>query len=124
MNTKPFPIGAVLTVTTGKLLCEDIGLLYELLNFMTGDSIYTHQLPRVSDECKPYLLRQFPALASVDAAGVTGDNWQDFVAEQAQAHGAQLRVEPLPAGEHYAIDPVSELAEMVHPSKILVVKPG
>jgi hypothetical protein len=121
-TSQSFSLGAVLSITTGVLLCPIDGV-YRILNFMTGDSIYTHQLPRVSDECKPHLFRQFPALAEVDASSVTGENWQAWLREQEAKHGDTLNVEPLPPGEHYQIDPISELAEKVHPSKILVVKP-
>lgn len=122
MTTESFSLGAVLTVTTGVLLCPIDGV-YRILNFMTGDSIYTHQIGRVSEECKPHLLRQFPALAEVDASSVTSENWQAWLHQQEAVHGDALAVEPLPPGEHYQIDPISELAEKVHPSKIVVVKP-
>jgi hypothetical protein len=121
MTTESFSLGAVLTVTTGTLLCPIDGI-YRILNFMTGDGIYTHQLGRVSEECKPHLLRQFPALADVDASGVTPDNWQAWLLAQEAVHGDMLAVEPLPPGEHYEIDPLSDLAEKVHPSKIATVK--
>lgn len=117
-----FSLGAVLSVTTGTLLCPIDGV-YRILNHMTGDSIYTHQIPRVSRECGPALLKQFPALAEVDASAITPENWQAWLHEQEAKHGDTFNVEPLPPGEHYQIDPVSELAEKVHPSKIAVVKP-
>lgn len=69
MKTKPFPLRVLLSVTTGRLLTErrsdndnGIGDLYEILGWMTNDSPATHQLPRFSEECKPWLLRWFPEL--------------------------------------------------------------
>lgn len=122
MTTKTFPLGTVLSITTGRLLAPNgIGGIYEILNFMTGDSLYTHQLPRGMRECQPYLLKQFPELAGVDVSGVTADNWAAFMNDLSQRYPAEFAVEPMPAGEHYEIDPISELAEMVHPSKIVVV---
>jgi hypothetical protein len=38
-----FTLGEVLSITHGKLLCP-IDRVYEILNFMTGDDLYTHQL--------------------------------------------------------------------------------
>jgi hypothetical protein len=122
MTTKIFSLGAVLSVTTGRLLCP-IGSVYEILNHMTGDNLFTHQLPRASRECEPFLLKQFPQLADIDASSVTTENWLAWLEQQQAAHGNEFAVQPLPAGEHYEIDPVSELAEKVHPSKIVVVKP-
>lgn len=69
MSEKKFPLRVVLTVTTGRLLTESkgernngIGDLYQLLDHMTGDSAFTHQLGRFADECKPWLLQWFPEL--------------------------------------------------------------
>ena len=115
-----FPLGDILSITTGVLLCP-IGKVYEILNYMTGDNLFTHQLPRVSRECEPYLLKQHPQLAEIDASGVNGDNWQEFLQAQVAKYGAELPVAKLPPGEHYEIDPISELAEKVHPDKIITV---
>lgn len=66
--TKRFHISDVLSITTGLLVstrhCTGV---YDILNWMTQNNLYTHQLPRASDECKPHLLRQFPWLEKVDA---------------------------------------------------------
>lgn len=119
-DSRQFPIGAILTVTTGKLMC-DIGQVYELLNFMTGDNLFTHQLPRVSKECAPVITRQHPHLADwID--DVTGDNVWRRLADAERQFGKTLEIRPLAADEHEFIDPLSELAERVHPDKIVVVK--
>lgn len=69
MATKTFPLGVVLTVTTGRLLTKSksqndngIGDLYDILGHMTGDSPFTHQLGRFAAECKPWLYRWFPEI--------------------------------------------------------------
>lgn len=122
---KTFPLGTVLSITTGRMLAPNgISGVYEILNFMTGDSIYTHQIPRVCAECKPVLLKQFPALAEVDVSSVTEENWEAFLQGLAQRLPPAFDVQPMAPGEHYEIDPVSELAEMIHPSKIIVVRAG
>ena len=75
MKTKKFHLGDVLSITTGRLVSpRHMDGVYDILNFMTGDNLFTHQLPRASDECKPHLLAQFPQLAEVDTSGVNGKN--------------------------------------------------
>jgi hypothetical protein len=54
--TQQFTLGEVLSIATTKLLTPFEGV-YRILNWMTDDSLYTHQLPRACDECKPWLLR-------------------------------------------------------------------
>jgi hypothetical protein len=122
-TSKTFPLASVLSVTTGVLLC-DIGKLYEILNFMTGDNLFTHQLPRARNECAPYLCEEFPALATIDTSQVTEDNWKAWLSQQIEQHGEYMEVVPLPEHRHEFIDPISELAETVHPSKICVIKTG
>lgn len=116
-----FTLGEVLSVTTGTLLC-DIGRVYAILNHMTGDNLYTHQLPRASRECAPYLLKQFPQLANVNAASVTRDNWATWLHDQVLEHGNEFAVSKLPEHAHEFIDPISELAEKVHPDKIITIE--
>lgn len=65
-----FPLRTVLTVTTGKLLTapagddNGIGDLYDILEHMTGERPFTHQLGRFAKECKPWLCRWYPELDS------------------------------------------------------------
>ena len=81
-NIKTFTLRTVLSVTTGRLLTEpkgprDNGIdrMYELLNHMTGDSAFTHQLGRFAEECKPWLFRWFPELATASACLDKLDDW-------------------------------------------------
>lgn len=116
-----FTLGEVLSVTTGTLLC-DIGRVYAILNHMTGDSLFTHQLPRASRECAPYLLKQFPQLAKVNTEAVNLNNWATWLHDQVLEYGNEFAVNPLPEHAHEFIDPLSELAEKVHPDKIIVTR--
>lgn len=73
METKLFDLRTVLTSTTGFLLTKSdrpgdngIGKLHELLDWMTNDSIFTHQLGRANEQCAPALLEWFPELIDVN----------------------------------------------------------
>src|SRR5688500_3274407 len=62
-----FPLGEVLSITTGRLVGrEAIGGVYRILDYMTGESLFTHQLPRAAEECRPALLAQHPQLKDVE----------------------------------------------------------
>lgn len=61
---KLFHISDVLTVTTGRLVSRrHMAGVYDILNFLTGDDLFTHQLPRAVQECEPWLKTQFPQLS-------------------------------------------------------------
>lgn len=119
-ETRTFTLGQVLSITTGYLLCP-IGEVYEILNFLTADNLYTHQLPRASRECEPYLLATFPQLRNVDASGVTTDNWQEWLAVQVDLFGPTLTLEPMADGTHEYREPVAEAEEMVGKARVIAV---
>lgn len=130
-ETKQFPLRVLLTVTTGRLLTKSvspndngIGDLHNILEWMTNDSIWTHQLPRFGDECKPWLLRWFPnlALAATDESLTALD-------KVIEARGAEEGVEAwlrtiqprlnlkydvprIPQDDHEHKDPYDEIVQM------------
>lgn len=125
MTTKAFPTSAVLSVLTGVLLGKIDGV-YEVTAFMAGEGVYTHQLPRVSREAVPVILAMHPQLEPViaEAEQVTRENWQQWLSTWADRYGDEIAVPVMNISEHERIDPLSELAEKVHPSKIITVSTG
>lgn len=128
MSTKTFHLGDILTVTTGRLVSpRHMDGVYDILNWMTGDNLFTHQLPRANEECAPHLLAQHPDLAAVQVPdGFTGrEHVEAWLAGQVTAYGEYRDVAPLPVGDHTAIDPISEL-KMIRPDldTIVVTVPG
>lgn len=91
---RQFDLGAVLSVLHGVLLCP-MGEVYKILNFMTADNLYTTQLPRASDECKPWIFRQHPQLEEVDVSDIGRDNWEEKLATLKEKYGETLEVEPI-----------------------------
>jgi hypothetical protein len=109
---KDFALGDVLSITTDCLVSRDhIDGVYRILNYMTGDNLFTHQLPRAAGECKPALLAQHPQLADVEVPEEFGgkEHVYSWLAEQEAIYGVTLPVEPLAAEDHTRIDPFSEL---------------
>ncbi len=120
---KLFHLGDILTVTTGKLVStRHMDGVYDILNFMTRDNLFTHQLGRANNECKPALLEQHPQLATVTGDDVTPENFKAWIEAQCAEFGEQLMVQQLAEHAHEVIDPFSELAEKVHPDKIVTVR--
>lgn len=119
--SKKFPIGAVLSVAQPKLLC-DIGELYGILNYMTGENLMTHQLPRASKECKPVLLRMHPQLADIDHSGINPNTWREKLAELEARFGSELEVPQCREGEDYiAQDPIQEAVEMFGKDRVIAI---
>lgn len=137
---KPFHIGTVLSITTGKLLSLDrMAGVYRILDYMTGESLYTHQLGRAAETCKPHLLEQFPQLdgAAMDRAiadleknlAACADPWpviNDWLRLMVDGKfgiqvAEELDVEPLSAGSYEHRNPLLELIEMCPDKPIVVI---
>lgn len=144
---KEFSVEAVLTVAHDRFVCE-MDQVYEILNYMTGDNLFTHQLPRAMRECKPWLLRQHPKLdapeISVTAMGLlismleNGDpdnghaEWSKDGARKLvlgwlskyvyPVLGRALSIEPIPKDDHDIIDPITEAVNMVGKDRVIAIK--
>jgi hypothetical protein len=124
-KAKAFHIGDILTVTTGRMV-SPTGMdgVYAILNFMTGDSLYTHQLPRAAEECTPHLLRQYPFLKNIPEPThiKTDEQAREWIGFFAKQHGESLIVDPIPADDHAHRDPVEELRELAKGKRVVVVR--
>ena len=141
---KTFPLRVILTVTTDRLLTEPkdggngIGDLYAILNHMTQDNLFTHQLGRASEECKPWLLRWYPELAAcgVDKSMDSLDRWlnADRVggSEAVRMWLTELKmmfpnlrdeyeIGQLPADDHEVKDAFDELVEMRGTDELIIL---
>lgn len=133
---KLFHISDVLTVTTGRLVSSrHMDGVYEILNFLTGDNLFTHQLPRAMRECDPWLRTQFPQLfpdngriaaflAKMDEESVKTE--ASIAAWVESVRVAFLLPEMLPVYEmgadmHTHIDPVEEAKAMFGDNRVISV---
>ncbi len=110
---KKFHLGDILSISSGYLVSPTLmDGVYEILNYMTGDDLYTHQLPRARKECAPYLLAEMPWLTEIDPSGVNGENHLTWLNEQVKKYGAYHNVRPIHFEDHERKDPIEELIEM------------
>lgn len=138
-DTQAFPLGDILSITTGRLVSPThMDGVYAILNYMTRDNLFPHQLPRALEQYAPLLLQQHPQLAGADLAmldellaavpkgsgsAVVQAACNCWVNLLALTYGATLPVERLPLDNYTSRDPITELAEMVGEERVLVVRP-
>lgn len=118
---REFDLSDVLSATTGRLLSlRHMEGIYDVLNYMTGDNLMTHQLPRAMDQVKPEILRQHPDLDGVDPPqGLNQFTLLEWLDAAKAEHGATRTLVPLEDYEWQ--NPIEELADMVGPERIYVV---
>ena len=112
-ETKKFQIGDVLSITTGALVSHDhMGGIYNILDWMTGETLFTHQLPRAMDAAQPALKKAFPALAEIEFPKYLVNGEKDaiftWVDTQAELYGEWWEVPRLGEGVYVPMDPISE----------------
>jgi hypothetical protein len=90
--------------------------IYDILNWMTGDNLFTHQLPRAMDECRGPLLAQHPDLAAVEvpesfSAGreAAREAVAAWLLVQVAVYGETRPVAPLSEADHTRINPLAEI---------------
>lgn len=115
-----FKTEVVISIACGTLAC-DFGELHKAMEDMAGMPIWTHQLPRALDELEPLLRKRFDGLPKL--GDITPENLAAKVKFYQEKFGPEMEIDCPLKGELPVsrIDPLSELAEMVHPDKIHVV---
>ncbi|MGV9427090.1 DUF7736 domain-containing protein [Streptomyces sp. NPDC003656] len=123
-STRSFPLADVLSVTTGMLLSRrHMDGVYEILNFMTGDDLFTHQIPRACDAVKPVLLEQHPSLTDVQPPdGLSVADLLAWFLEAERVHGEAVVVSPVADWQHR--NPVEELCDLIGAEKVWVLPGG
>lgn len=126
MPTKQYHLSDIISITTGRLVStRHMDGVYDILNFMTGDSLFTHQLPRAARECAPILLEQHPQLKDINESECTTKNWQEWLDGLLKKYGEWLPVSPLKEGQHIRINPIAEAESMMgDPKKVIVYNIG
>ena len=129
---KQFHIGAIISIVDGRLVGKNrMNDVREILNYMTDDSLFTHQLLRAGTECAPILVNALGATIDFDQIKTSldevmknstddnrGDKIGEWLEQQAELYGALHNV---PKCTNYeAKDSLAELAEMIPPEKIIV----
>jgi hypothetical protein len=123
--SKQFHLGDVISAAFGVLVSlRHMDGVYETLNFLTGDSLFTHQLPRAGRAVQPYVLDQHPQLAPLVQAveAVNTKNWREWLREQIALYGEYLPLEPLPKGAWLHVDPIAEAEAMVGKDRVVTVR--
>ena len=117
-----FHISDMLTVITGRLVSRDgVDGLYRILNYMTGEDLYTHQLPRAAKECAPVLKMQFPHLADAESRWAGANTSEACAAWVAQFGPEYLEVQPLVIKTKR--DPLAEAVATVGVERVIVFRP-
>jgi hypothetical protein len=93
---KKFHIGDIASITTGKLLSPKlIEGVYGILGFLTGEELYTHELPSASKFAKPFLLAKYPELSKINKDEINTGNYKEKLNSLVAEYGEYLEIESI-----------------------------
>jgi len=119
---REFHLGDILSVTTGVLASpEGMSGLYEILNYITQDSLQTLALIRAADEAKPYLLEQHPWLREIETEDIAGENWREKLNVLIEKHGEYHAVRPMHPEDHEDVDPMEDARRLGFKGEIITL---
>lgn len=125
LETKAFSIGDVLSVTTGILVSHDHSTgVFNILEWMTGEILFHHQLTRAMDACAPVLLELYPQLKDIVPPTYLGNDVDaifQWVDDQAENYGHWFEVPKLEEGVYLPLDPMFEFIQGVNPAETLLL---
>lgn len=133
---KTFTLEQMLSITTGRLCCgmDDV---YQILNHITGDNLFTHALPRAAKFAAPLLLADHPELTPANACLGKLDGWVKVDRTERKTECVKMWITELRmmfpeigktfevrsyADAWLSIDPIAELESMVGKGKIAVIQ--
>jgi hypothetical protein len=117
-NARRFHLGDILSVTTGILLSPGeppIVGVYKIMDHLTGQSLYTHQLVILADPCRKELLRQHPQLKNLVPPKKKLKWWLKL---QIEKFGETLVITPMKDSKQR--DPIADLVNLVGPERVVV----
>jgi len=117
-------VSDLLSITTGVLVSPSRkDGVNEILQFLVGEPLWTHQLPRACDECAPALIQQFPLLADIAVPQFDGAaKYAEWLDEQCEKYGTYFEVSPMDPADHTSINPLAEIAMIAPKLPVIVVE--
>lgn len=90
LTTRPFPTLDVLSAISGVMVTQDFAGIGAVLTEMSGESVYTHQIPRISREARAVMLRVHPEISEAirESKEITRENWSLFANRWLERYGA------------------------------------
>jgi hypothetical protein len=138
---KTYQLADVLSVVLGRIVSDrHIDAIYDVLGYMTGTSVFTHQIPRLGKPCSNEIIRQFPEFSNIEVADLVAiaesfgnnDTRMDLIRDwvtttKEKYHFAEsYDIEAFSEEQQKKLynNPLTELEDMVGPERVIAVVDG
>ena len=118
-----YNIETILSITHNKLL-TDLDSVYQILNFMLDDNLFTHQLPRACRFAKKFILAEYSQLDEWELFDkqVTPENYKQYIEKAKSMFGEELEIHKVASGVWTYKSPMEELKEYFGEENIIEVQ--
>lgn len=120
-EAREFRTAAVLSAVTPILLCP-MGELYELLSFLVGRSVFTHEIPAAMRLASPSITAEHPELIGLDLSHVTPENWSTELALLEARFGVALALHPVGWNTLAEKSPIDTAVELFGKDRVIAVE--
>lgn len=114
-KTKEIPVPVLLSITSGINLVGDFSKVHAAIEFLSGHAVWTHQLPRVSEELTPQLVEDYDIL-DTDVPELDGKEEVDSFLKEEGIDNKMLEVSPYDIDQE---DPI-ESAEKIFDGELIL----
>ena len=111
---KSFDLATMISIISGKLFTSWENL-NSALNFLTGESLYTHQIPRAANVASKHILKSYPELEDIGKDVIINSDYEReaFVGSLVKIFGNEFILEPIKEDEYEHKNPLIEAVEML-----------
>lgn len=93
---KKYHLSYVLSIISGRLISnEGLDGIYDILSYLNGNTVHTHEISDVIEECRLGLLEQHPELTNINLDEINTDNLDQWLKNQINIFGEYLEIKPL-----------------------------
>jgi hypothetical protein len=110
----------LLSVVSGKMVCQSFSDIHEAIEVLAGGPVFTHQIPAWMRANEPRLREMFPDLAARDMTDLSAANAASWMDDRTAWLAEEREVQPIGGAPE---SPFDHLPEHLRGNVITVLKP-
>ena len=114
MEKRTFDFATMISIISGRMFTS-MEKLYDALNFLTQETIYTHQIPKILPPSAKHILKTYPELEDIgkDVIINSEEEAERFIKSLSQIFGNEFTLEPMSDEEYSHTDPFEDLKDLI-----------
>lgn len=98
--------------------------VYDVLGFLHGRSLWTHELPNAGRQAELAVTVAYPWIGTLDTDAVTTENWREWGSDVLRVHPPTVALVPLAASGFIGRSPIETAVEAFGEDRVVVIEEG